>query len=68
MGKGHSKEADNILEAILTNREADIEMMLRKDSNAVNAPLLNGIYVWVFVNLHILKSMLIIFMLFLERK
>jgi hypothetical protein len=30
MGKGHSKEDENLLEAIVCNREAEVEYMLRK--------------------------------------
>lgn len=42
MGAGHSKESDDLLEAILCNQEAEVEEMLRKDNSRVNAPLLDG--------------------------
>ena len=42
MGKGHSKEDEHLLESIMTNQEAEVEQILRKDNARVNAPLLNG--------------------------
>lgn len=46
MGAGHSKESDDLLEAILCNQEAEVEEMLRKDNTRVNAPLLDGM-LWI---------------------
>lgn len=47
MGAGHSKEDEYLLECILTDQEAEVEIMLRKDSERVNAPLLNGRFLCV---------------------
>ncbi|CAI2375388.1 unnamed protein product [Moneuplotes crassus] len=42
MGNGHSAQDEYLLEAILTNQEAEVSNILTKDSTRVNAPLLNG--------------------------
>ena len=44
MGNGHSGQDEVLLEAILCNREAEIEEILRNDSTRVNAKLVNGTY------------------------
>ncbi len=42
MGNGHSSQDEALLEAILTNQEAQVAEILAKDNTRVNAPLLNG--------------------------